>query len=87
MFGYCNLQKPVVEVINGGLTAGKSGAAKKALAAVKEKNAVSGRKSREGASRKNARAFTSILSARSKVNFIFGGSIIVTFALHCCIVH
>ncbi|PQP95833.1 hypothetical protein Pyn_24399 [Prunus yedoensis var. nudiflora] len=59
-------KKPVVEVINGGLMAGKSGAAKKAVAAVKEKNAVSGRKSREGASRKNARAFTSILSARSK---------------------
>lgn len=87
MFGYCNLQKPVIGIINGGPTAGKSGVAKKAEAAVNEKSAVSGRKSREGASRKNARAFTSILSARSKVNFIFGGSIFVTFGLHCCIVH
>ncbi|BBH02418.1 Cyclin family protein [Prunus dulcis] len=59
-------KKPVIGIINGGLTAGKSGAAKEAVAAVNEKSAVSGRKSREGASRKNARAFTSILSARSK---------------------
>lgn len=86
MFGYCNLQKPVIEVINGGLTAGKSDAAKKAVAAVNEKSAVSGRRSRGGASKKNARAFTSILSARSKVNFFFGGSIFVTFCsalLYC----
>ncbi|ONI14224.1 hypothetical protein PRUPE_4G269600 [Prunus persica] len=59
-------KKPVIGIINGGPTAGKSGVAKKAEAAVNEKSAVSGRKSREGASRKNARAFTSILSARSK---------------------